>query len=72
MNTYDKIRSFCRKFRIAIGVVALALGFVFTGEGEFYNLWFALGIIPLAAGLADFCPICIITKKCSLKTTEEK
>jgi TM2 domain-containing membrane protein YozV len=67
MNTYDKIRSFCRKFRIAIGVVALALGFVFAGEGEFYNLWFALGIIPLIAGLVDFCPICIISKKCTIK-----
>ena len=67
MNTYDKIRSFCGKFRIALGAIVLALGFVFAGEGEFYNLWFALGIIPLAAGLTNFCPICIITKKCSIK-----
>ncbi len=67
MNTYDKIRSFCRKFRIVIGAVVLALGFYFTGEGELYNLWFALGIIPLIAGLVDFCPICIISKKCTIK-----
>ncbi len=67
MNTYDKIRSFCRKFRIILGIVALAFGFYFTGEEEIYNFWFALGFIPLIAGLVDFCPICIISKKCTVK-----
>ena len=67
MNTYDKIRSFCRKFRIVLGVVVIALGFYFTGEEEVYNLWFGLGIIPLIAGITDFCPICIVTKKCTIK-----
>lgn len=67
MNIYDKIRSFCGKFRIVLGVVVIALGFYFKAEEEFYNLWFALGIIPLVAGLSGFCPICIITKKCSIK-----
>lgn len=67
MNIYDKIRSFCGKFRIVFGVVVIALGFYFKAEEEFYNLWFALGIIPLVAGLSGFCPICIITKKCSIK-----
>jgi len=65
MNTYDKIRSFCRKFRILIGIVLIAAG-VFTGI-----YWFYLGIIPLIAGLVDFCPLCMITKKCSIKTTQE-
>jgi hypothetical protein len=48
------------------GIVVLALGFVFTAEEEFYNLWFALGIVPLIAGLTKFCPICLITKKCTV------
>jgi hypothetical protein len=61
MNKYDKIRNFCRKFRIAIGVVLIAVGF-FTGI-----YWFYLGVIPLLAGLIDFCPTCIISKKCTPK-----
>ncbi len=68
MNTYDKIRGFCRKFRILLGIVLISTG-VFTGV-----LWFYLGIIPLIAGIIDFCPLCMITKKCSIKTNspEEK
>ena len=68
MNTYDKIRGFCRKFRIFIGAVLIGAG-IFTGI-----FWFYLGIIPLIAGLIDFCPLCMITKKCSIKTndTDEK
>ena len=61
MNTYDKIRSFCQKFRIALGVILIIVGFM-TG-----NSWFYLGVIPLIAGIINFCPICIITKKCSIK-----
>lgn len=57
---YNKIRKFCRKFRIAIGIILIAVG-AYTGI-----YWFYLGIIPLIAGLADFCPLCIITKKCDL------
>jgi len=33
--------------------------------------WFYLGIIPLIAGSVDFCPLCIITKKCDLPQDEE-
>jgi hypothetical protein len=66
MNRFDKIKIFCTKFRIVFGIVVLALGFVFTAEEEFYNLWFALGIVPLIAGLTKFCPICLITKKCTV------
>ncbi|CAM3858725.1 YgaP family membrane protein [Arcobacter cloacae] len=62
MNKFDKFRNFCRPFRIVIGLVLIAIGF-FTG-----NAWFYLGVIPLIAGLADFCPVCIISKKCTPKT----
>jgi len=66
MNIFDKIRKFCRTFRIILGIVLIGAGFYFTAEEEFYNLWFALGIIPLIAGIANFCPLCMITKKCSI------
>ena len=61
MNIFDKIRSFCRSFRIVLGVILIVIGFI-SG-----NAWFYLGIIPLIAGLIDFCPVCIISKKCSIK-----
>lgn len=48
MNVYEKIRSFCRKFRITIGLIAIAIAILFS------NPWWYLGIIPLIAGLADF------------------
>jgi hypothetical protein len=66
MNTFDKIKLFCTKFRIIFGLVVLALGFYFVEEGELYNYWFGLGIVPLIAGLTKFCPICLITKKCTI------
>jgi hypothetical protein len=58
---YDKIRKNCRAIRIVAGLGLIATGFI-TG-----NAWFYLGILPLVAGIANFCPICIISKKCSLK-----
>jgi hypothetical protein len=58
---YNKIRKNCRVFRIVIGVALIATG-VITG-----NAWFYLGVIPLIAGIANFCPLCIITKKCDIK-----
>ena len=61
MNIFDRIRSFCRPFRIVLGFVLIAVGF-FTE-----NPWFYLGVIPLIAGIIDFCPICIISKKCTLR-----
>lgn len=64
MNKYDKFRSFCRKFRVLIGVVLIAIGF-FTGIA-----WFYLGIIPLIVGAVDFCPLCMITKKCTPKNAQ--
>ena len=62
MNNFDKFRNFCRPFRIVIGLVLIAVGFLLD------NPWFYLGVIPLIAGIADFCPLCIITKKCTPKT----
>lgn len=61
MNVFDKIRNFCRPFRIVIGLVLIAIGFFMD------NVWFYLGVIPLIAGLVDFCPTCIISKKCTPK-----
>lgn len=66
MNKFDKFRNFCRKFRIAVGVVLIAIGF-YTG-----NAWFYLGVLPLIAGLVDFCPTCLISKKCTPKNLETK
>jgi len=54
----NKIRKVCRPIRIVVGLTLIGIG-VYTG-----NQWFYLGIIPLIAGLANFCPLCIITKKC--------
>ena len=62
---YNKIRSFCRVFRILVGLVLILTGIVQLGAMESAK-WFFLGAIPLIAGLVNFCPLCIITKKCDL------
>jgi len=56
----NKIRKFCRIFRTLIGLALIITGII-TG-----NAWFYLGIIPLLAGLSNFCPLCMITKQCDL------
>ena len=61
MNIFEKMRMVCRPIRIILGLVLIAIGF-YTG-----NAWFYLGILPLIAGLTNFCPACIISKKCDLK-----
>ncbi|QKF67474.1 putative membrane protein [Arcobacter venerupis] len=61
MNIFDKIRSFCRPFRVVIGLILIIIGFI-TG-----NAWFYLGVIPLVIGIVGFCPVCIISKKCTPK-----
>ena len=66
MNIFDKIRAFCKPFRIVIGLVLIAIGFFID------NAWFYLGVIPLIAGLIDFCPVCIISKKCTPKYDDKK
>ena len=57
----NKIRKICRPIRIVLGLGLITTGVV-TGV-----VWFYLGVIPLIAGLTNFCPLCIITKKCDLK-----
>ena len=47
--------------KIVIGIILISIGFIIE------NYWFYLGIIPLVAGLADFCPVCIFSKKCTPK-----
>ena len=61
---FNKIRKFCRVFRIVIGLVLITTG-VITGI-----FWFYLGVIPLIAGAINFCPLCIISKKCDLPNKE--
>jgi len=56
----NKIRSFCRSFRIVVGSALIGYG-LYSG-----NQWFYLGVIPLIAGLVNFCPLCMITKKCDI------
>jgi hypothetical protein len=62
MNIFDKIRSFCRPFRVVVGLILIIIGFITQ------NPWFYLGVIPLVVGIIDFCPLCIISKKCTPKT----
>ncbi|MEA2091351.1 MAG: DUF2892 domain-containing protein [Campylobacterota bacterium] len=62
---FNKIRKFCRVFRIFIGLALIATG-VITGI-----FWFYLGVIPLIAGVANFCPLCIISKKCDMPNNSE-
>jgi hypothetical protein len=33
--------------------------------------WFFLGAIPLLAGLLNFCPLCIFSKKCDLPNAKK-
>ena len=61
MNTFDKIRAFCRSFRIVAGIILIIVG-VYTGI-----VWFYLGVIPLLAGLFDICPLCKFSGKCTPK-----
>ena len=57
----NKIRAVCRPIRIVLGLALIGAG-VYTGIN-----WFYLGVIPLIAGLSNFCPLCIITKQCDVK-----
>jgi len=66
MSIYDKIRGFCRSFRVILGLSVLLIGFL-LGDGSLnLGIWY-LGFLPLIAGLTNFCPLCMITKKCSIK-----
>jgi len=61
----NKIRKICRVVRIVVGLALIVTGAI-TG-----NYWFYLGVIPLIAGIVNFCPLCIITKKCDLPQETE-
>ena len=56
----NKIKKVCRPIRIVLGLALIAVAAI-TGIK-----WFYLGVIPLIAGLSNFCPLCIITKKCDV------
>lgn len=62
---YNKIRSFCRVFRIVLGLALMLTGVIQLGATP-YAPWFFLGFIPLIAGILNFCPLCIISKKCDM------
>jgi len=61
----NKIRKVCRVVRIVVGLALIVTG-VITGI-----YWFYLGVVPLIAGIVNFCPLCIITKKCDLPQDTE-
>lgn len=75
MNKFDSIRDFCKNFRIILGITLIGIGIYLNIDtllqGVFAPSWFYLGIIPLIAGLSGFCPLCIITKKCSIPTKDK-
>jgi hypothetical protein len=56
----NKIRKICRPFRMVLGATLIGYG-VYSG-----NSWFYLGVIPLIAGIVNFCPLCGITKQCDI------
>ena len=62
----NSIRSFCRVFRIIIGLALVLTGVIQLGAMDGAK-WFFLGAIPFLAGVINFCPLCIITKKCDIK-----
>jgi len=63
---FNKIRKTCKPVRIVIGLALIATAII-SGKHIFY-----LGVIPLIAGLVNFCPLCIVTQKCDLPQNGEK
>ena len=55
-----KISKFCQPFRVVLGILLIGYGIIS------HNHWFYLGVIPLIAGVINFCPLCGITKQCNL------
>lgn len=60
MNTFDKIKAFCRPTRMIVGTALIVTGFITNIP------WFYLGVIPFIAGVVNFCPLCMISKKCTI------
>ena len=63
---YNKIRKTCRIVRIVVGLALIITGFILD------NAWFYLGVVPLLAGLTNFCPLCILSKKCDLPQDKQE
>lgn len=63
---FHKVKTVCRIVRIIVGLGLIATG-VITGI-----YWFYLGALPFIAGVANFCPLCIVTKRCALPEPVEK
>ena len=61
----NKIKKVCRPIRIVLGLALIVTGFVLN------NPWFYLGVVPLIAGITNFCPLCLITKQCDLPQNTE-
>ena len=57
LNTFKRI---CQPIRITLGLALISYG-IYSANALFF-----LGAIPLIAGMLNFCPLCIITKKCSI------
>ncbi len=57
---FNKIKKICRPVRIVVGL-GLIVGAFLTD-----TTWMYLGVVPLIAGITNFCPLCMITKKCDL------
>jgi len=55
-----KMRKVCRPFRIVLGL-ALIIGAVVTGMKILY-----IGVLPLIAGIVNFCPACHFTGQCDI------
>jgi hypothetical protein len=60
LNKFDKFRRASRPYRIIFG-----MGLV-TAAAATGTAWMYVGIAPLLFGLVDFCPMCVVTKKCSI------
>jgi len=65
MNIYQKIKQFCRTFRIIIGFIAILFGYLLS-DGTLGWSWWYLGVLPLIVGLTNFCPLCTLTNKCDI------
>lgn len=48
-----------RLFRIVIGVVILAIHYIYYAITGYYCVWANIGYIPLVTGLFKFCPLYI-------------
>ena len=60
LNKFDKIKRFCRPIRMVVGMGLITAGMA-TGIVYFY-----LGLVPFFMGMANICPLCIVTKKCNI------